>query len=233
MKLILIALATCIAVTGVAQVKTYTDTAFLQEYHKPFRVNTDKDITEVRSISVDEDNNVWIATDAGIRMMKSGTSDWSKPFPENENGPAFCVLSNKNGEVFMGTWKGVYVYKNNTLKLLTGTEGPIAAICAASEGIYAAGPQGIWLYNNQSFTKQKYATARSVRKIISDKSRGLWVASDVGLYHCTPTGVKHFVDTSKLLSAYIKGLAFDVNNKLWAGGLGGVSILKNGKKESR
>ena len=79
--------------------------------------------------------------------------------------------------------------------------------------------------------QKNYPIARSLRKIIDDNSNGIWVASDVGLYHCTDAGTKHFVDTSYLLTAYIKGLSIGADNTLWAGGLGGVTILDNEKKD--
>ena len=230
MRLLFIGLLSCITVIAMAQDGSFTDTTFWQETHKPYLVTIQQKNVGARSIILDKENNVWIATSAGILMKKNGLSNWTSPFPTAENGPAFCVAVNKEGDVFMGNWKGMYRYKNNTLQFLHGTDGPIASICAATEGIYAAGPKGIWLYNNQSFVPMKNIVGRSVRKIISDGAKGLWVATDVGLYHCTPAGSKHIIDTSLLLSAYVKGLAFDSKNTLWAGGLGGVNILQKEKR---
>ncbi|MBZ5856005.1 ligand-binding sensor domain-containing protein [Flavihumibacter profundi] len=214
-----------------AQENSFTDTTFWQEYHSPYPVTADNMDAGARSIAVDKDGNVWIATKSGVLLKKANEKLWSSPFPPAENGPAFSIATNNQGDVWMGTWKGVYSFKNNSLKLLNGTEGPIAAVCTAKEGLYAAGPKGLWRYNGQSFVKLNYAIGRSVRKIISDNNYGVWVATDVGLYHCTPNGLNHFVDTTYLVSAYINGLAIDAGNRLWAGGLGGVSILYKDVKE--
>ena len=167
MRLLFISLLSCITIIAMAQDSSFTDTTFWQETHKPYPVTIQQKNIGARSIIIDKENNVWIATSAGILVKKNGAANWTNPFPPAENGPAFCVAVNKTGDVFMGNWKGIYRYKNNTLQFLQGTDGPIASICAASEGIYAAGPKGIWLYNNQSFVHLKNNVGRSVRKIIS------------------------------------------------------------------
>ncbi|MEP6845059.1 MAG: hypothetical protein ABI861_03620, partial [Panacibacter sp.] len=156
---------------------------------------------------------------------------WISPFTDTDKGPSFAVATDKEGTVWLGSWNGVYFFKDKKLQFLKGTEGPVSAICTADEGIYFAGPKGIWLYNGKTVEQKNYPVARSVREILSDNNNGLWLASDVGLYHCTASGTKHFMDTSYLLSAYVKGLAMSSDNKLWAGGLGGVNIINKEKRD--
>ncbi len=220
----------CSASAG-AQQTSFKDTSFMQEYHQAYPISNDVKEKEVRSIAVDKEGNVWIATAAGILVKNKNQSGWSSPFAAGDKGPAFAVVADNEGAVWMGTWGGVYTFKNNQLQLLKGTDGPIAVMCVAKEGVYAAGPKGIWLCSANGVEKKNYAIARSLRKIISDNDNGVWVASDVGLYHCTTAGTKHFIDTSFLLSAYVKGLAVSPDNKLWAGGMGGVTIIDKEKKD--
>lgn len=219
------------SIHSTAQQKTFKDTAFFQEYHQAYPVSKDAKENDVRSIAVDKEGCVWIATGGGIFVKNKNETSWSSSFSPAAKGPAFAVVADSDGTVWMGTWDGVYTFKNKTLQLLKGTEGPIAVMCTSKEGLYVAGPKGIWLCNRNTVERKNYPIARSLRKIISDNNKGVWIGSDVGLYHCTAAGTKHFVDTSFLLSAYIKGLSVSIDNKLWAGGLGGVSILKKEKKE--
>ncbi|MEP7111155.1 MAG: two-component regulator propeller domain-containing protein, partial [Ferruginibacter sp.] len=214
-----------------AQQTTFKDTPFWQEYSKAYLIGNNAKENEVRGITVNKEGDVWIATAGGVLMKKANEPDWSSPFSTADKGPAFAVLADRDGTIWMGTWNGPYIFKNNTLQLIKGTDGPIAVMCTAKEGVYVAGPKGIWLCNGKTVEKKNYSIARSLRKILSDNKNGVWVASDVGLYHCTEAGTKHFVDTSFLLSAYIKGLSVGPDNKLWAGGLGGVSILDKEKKD--
>lgn len=208
----------------------FTDTTFLQEYHIAYPISNNVKEKEVRSITADKDGNIWIATAAGVLMKKLNEPTWGSPFSTTDKGPAFAVEVDDEGTVWMGNWNGLYTFKNNTLQLIKGTDGAIAVLCATKDGMYAAGPKGIWLCNGKDVEQKKYPIARSLRKVISDNNKGIWVATDVGLYHCTDTVTTHFVDTAYLLTAYVKGLSMGADNTLWAGGLGGVTILNNERK---
>lgn len=213
-----------------AQVTSFTDSSFAQEYHVAYPLPGDSREAAVRSITADQNDNIWIATKYGILVRKHAATNWVAPVKLDNPGPAYAVATHSNGDVFMGTWNGLYRNTNKGVQLITGTEGPIASICSASEGLYAAGPKGIWFWDGRSCSKLNYPIARSVRKIISDQHKGIWVGTDVGLYHCTPNGMQQFVDTSYLASAYVKGISLDELGQVWTGGLGGISILANGRR---
>ena len=55
---------------------TYPDTAFVQESHDAFLISNNKEDNEVRSIAVDKESNVWIATASGIFRKGVGTRIW-------------------------------------------------------------------------------------------------------------------------------------------------------------
>lgn len=206
------------------------DTAFWQEYHEAYRIGKIASENEVRRIAVDDASNIWIATAEGILMKKKDAKGWNSMINGEDKGPAYTVITDGHGNVWMGTWNGVYSFNSNRLQKIKGTEGPVSALCAAPSGLYAFGPKGVWLLNQNRFIKKNYAIARSVRKAIAANDGAVWVASDVGLYRINNDQVQHFMDTSILISAYIKGLALDDQQRLWAGGLGGVSILQNLQK---
>jgi hypothetical protein len=208
------------------------DEYFWQEYHEAYPVGKTPEENNVRSIVVDNIASVWIATAEGVFVKKEAQLSWlALPFSASDKGPAYAVATDDQSVVWMGTWKGVFSFRNNSLNRVPGTEGPISLICTAREGVYALGPGGVWLYNGKTFVKKDYPIARSVRSVISDGRRGIWVASDVGLYHCNAQGTNYFQKTDVLLSAYLKGLALDSDQELWVAGLGGVTILKDGKKQ--
>ena len=206
------------------------DTAFWQEYHEAYRIGKKPGDNEIRSITVDHESNVWAATAEGIYMKKPGTSAWINMITGDDNGPAYVVTTDNEKAVWLGTWNGVYFYKNNTLKKIPGTTGPISALCTAKNELYAFGPKGVWVYSRNQLFKKDYAIARSIRNAVAGADNSIWVASDVGLYHIVQEHIRHLKDSSQLLSAYTKGLAFDDKQQLWAGGLGGVTIIQNNKK---
>jgi hypothetical protein len=212
--------------------KSATDEPFWQEYHEAYPVGNNAPENEVRSIAVDKQNNVWIAAAAGVFMKKTGQAAWTAcPFSDADKGPAYAIAVNDQSLVWMGTWNGLYLFQNNELQRVAGPQGPVSVLCPSPEGIYALGPKGVWLCNGNTCTKKSYPVARSVRSAIPDGKAGIWIATDVGLYHCNAEGTKYFQGKDILMSAYVKGLALDPDQQLWAGGLGGVNILRAGKKE--
>ncbi|MGC4034750.1 MAG: hypothetical protein QM764_02240 [Chitinophagaceae bacterium] len=232
MKLtLLFALLLFFVVSSRSQETSTSDVSFVQEYHEPYVVSQNAGENEVRSITTDKENTTWIATIAGILAKKSNETTWTNILADDDKGTAFSVIADKQSQIWMGTWKGVLLYKNKQVISLTGTDGPISILCIAKEGVYAIGPNGVWLYNGSTFEKKNYKIARSVRAAVSDDHNGLWIATDVGLYHCSDKLNNYYYNTDVIISAYVKGLAFDTQNKLWVGGLGGVSILKNDKRE--
>ncbi|MEO5889929.1 MAG: hypothetical protein ABIQ31_06720 [Ferruginibacter sp.] len=209
------------------------DAVFYQEYHEAFPIAGNADETNTRSIAIDHSSAIYIATSAGAFTKKDGESVWKLlPFKEEDKGPAYVVATDQQGTVWIGTWKGIFQFQNNLLQLIPGTNGPISVICTAKEGVYAIGPGGCWLNAGKGFIKKDYPVARSVRGAVSDNNNGLWITSDVGLYHASKEKTTHFYKTSVLLSAQLKGLAFNDKQDLWISGLGGVSVINNGKQKS-
>jgi hypothetical protein len=206
---------------------SYNDTLFSQEYHVAYPLPSTWD-SDVRSIALDLEDNVWIATRDGIFRKNNGEQSWQPVLPKEEQGPSFDVEVDQES-VWLSTWNGVYVFKDGLLHKMPGATTPISTLCVSDEGVYALGPKGTWLYSGDKCELKPFQTARSIRDAISDKNGGLWIGTDVGLYHCTPESTRHFVDKSDVISAYIHGVAMD-GGKIWAGGLGGVALIENDKK---
>lgn len=209
----------------------YQDKIFIQEIHEAFPIPGDVAANDVRSITVDKGSDIWIATGAGVFRKKKDEAKWARIITGKDNGPAFAVAVDSSGTVWLGNWNGLFSYKENILEKAKGPEGPISAICYTPDGLYVLGPNGFWFGKGKDFEKKKNTLSKSVRDVISDGNHGLWIATDVGLYHWTENETKHYYKTDALISGYAKGLAFDKSGKLWVGGLGGVTIRDSEKKE--
>lgn len=206
----------------------FRDTVFWQEYHEGYPVPAS--VGEVRSLAVDSKANVWIATPAGVFVKKNASMTWEAVLPAAEQGPAFSVAIDADSAVWMSTWNAVFRAKHNVVAKMEGVTSPLGVLCPAKAGMYAAGPGGVWRFKDERWEKKNYAVARSIRDVISDDDGGLWFASDVGLFHAAEDSTHHFMDTTDLVSAYVRGIALADGMQVWAGGLGGVTILQNGKK---
>ena len=202
----------------------YFDTPFLQEYHEAYMVSKDPAENEIRSIAVDHDSNVWIATASGVFRKDSGKSEWEPVIMGEDRGPSYSVVINPGGDILLGTWNGLYRYKDKILLKEVGPEPPVSEISCGNDGDYALGPNGIWHFKVNNWEKQNYRIARSVRDAMSDNNRGLWVATDAGLYFCRDGTTNLFQDVSEMISCNVKALAFDEEGKIWTGVLGGVSV---------
>ncbi|MCF0072089.1 regulator [Dyadobacter sp. CY261] len=206
----------------------HQDEAFWQEYHEAYPMEAN----DVRAVLPDRDGNVWAATAKGIFRKIKDSGNWAPIFDGYANGPSFALAQDSAGTIWLGTWNGLYQYQNGAVTKANGPTGPISSICTKAGTVYAIGPNGFWIGNLKGFTLQKAAIARSVRDVISDGQDGLLIATDVGLYHWTPSNLEHTYKTDALIAAYAKGLAFNNDGKLWIGGLGGVTIQARGKKEA-
>jgi len=206
----------------------YQDAAFVQEYHEAYPM----DGNDVRAVLPDRDGHVWAATAKGVFRKMKEHSNWVPVLEGDENGPSFALAQDSAGTIWLGTWNGLYQYQKGLVAKANGPVGPISAICTKGSTVYVLGPNGFWTGNANGFTLQKVALARSVRDVISDGQEGLWIASDVGLYHWTPSHLEHAYQTDALIAAYAKGLAYNRDGRLWIGGVGGVTIQNHGRKES-
>jgi streptogramin lyase len=215
---------------GETNVEKFTDKPFVQEYHDGYVISKTSAENDVRNIAVDQSGNVWIATADGVFKKEADSRVWKPVIKGEAKGPSYDVVVDSKGIVWMATWDGVYTYKNNKLKKVEGVIAPISVLCLSEEGVYALGPNGVWQEKDNAWEAKNFNVARSVRDAKSDDNGGLWVATDVGLYHCSEGISELFQDKNELISCYLKGLDFDSKGDLWAGGMGGVTVRKGANK---
>ena len=127
--------------------EVYKDVPFIQESHDGYKISKNPADNEVRSIEVDREQNIWIATPSGVFFKKPGQRGWEPVISGTDRGPAYAVSLNENGDVLLGTWNGIYRFRNHQLKKEEGAKAPISVICRDGAGNYALGPHGIWRYN--------------------------------------------------------------------------------------
>ena len=212
-------------------VNGYSDEPFVQEYHEGFLIDTvNTDANDVRSICPDKENNIWIATKHGVYIKKHDSHAWKLMIEGAEQGPAYDIRQAENGNIWIATWNGVYKGNSRGVAQTEGPVPPVAKIVVSGEVVFALGPKGIWLRRGDLWEKQNFETARSIRAAVADGAGGLWIGTDVGLYHCTVDKSTVYRGKEHLISAYVRALDFDRDGNLWAGGLGGVAIRNKNQK---
>jgi len=211
-------------VESISSEDVYQDVPFVQEFHDAFKISNNTVDNEVRSIAVDRESNVWIATASGVFLKKADSRVWDPVITGDDRGPAYSVVVNLNGEVLLGTWDGIYRYSNHLLKKEEGVKPPVSEICNDGTGNYALEPYGIWRYNDNKWEQQEYKIARTVRDAITDGKGNLWVATDAGLYLCKDGKTTLYQDVSELISCNVRAISLDPAGNVWAGVMGGISV---------
>lgn len=210
---------------------TYQDIPFVQEYHEGYTID-DKASTanDVRSVHADKNENIWIATKNGVYQKSPGSRLWTLMINGNSQGPAYDICSDESGNVWIAAWDGVHEFRDGSMMKHEKPPAPMARVVSTKDGIFALGPYGAWLLDEKGWTNKKWEIPRSIRAAISDGKGGLWLGSDVGLFHASDTGVIAYQKNEDLISAYVTGLDLAQDGNLWVGGLGGVSIRNGSSK---
>ncbi len=108
----------------------WKDASFIQEYHEPYPVSDIPAQNEVRSIAVDDQSNVWIATASGAFKKENGSKNWTSLLSDADNGPTYSIAVDKKSGIWIGAWNGLYRFANNKTEKTSGPDGPISAVCA-------------------------------------------------------------------------------------------------------
>jgi hypothetical protein len=210
----------------------WKDTEFIQEYHEAYPVSNFPGAGDVRGIALDSLENVWIVTAGGAFKKAKGAKEWEVLLTEQDNGPSYAVGIDRKSVVWLGTWNGLFRVENQKAVKVDGPVGPVSGLCIVDDIVYALGPNGFWVGGAAGFQKQETQLPRGIRDLVSDHQGGLWLATDVGLYHWNNKETKHYYKTTDLISGYANGLAWDWDGNLWVGGLGGVTV-RDGEERKR
>ncbi len=216
-----------------AEGEVYKDVPFIQETHDGYKISENADDNEVRSIAVDKESTVWVATASGVFRKKAGTRQWELIISGENRGPAYSVVVKEDGTVLLGTWNGLYSWANHQLKKEEGPVPPISGICTSGNETYALGPHGVWKQAGSQWKPLKYKIARSVRCSATNGKGSLWVGTDAGVYLCKNGQTNLYQNTSELISSYVRAIGFAPGGECWVGTMGGVAIRKDEKLQKR
>ena len=214
----------------------FADTPFLQEMHEPLPIAKDGPANDVRAVFANPDGAVWAATRGGVFYLPTGTRAWRPVKSEIGPNPAF-TLHSRGRKILVGAWNGLFEGDTNGLERLAGIDKPIVALAVRGTspgqpdaiGItFAVGPEGLWwILPYGSVKHEPLPCSRSVRAIQPWGQDEVFLATDMGLYRMTPGGGSYLWSVHDSLSADVRDLADGLEaGVLWAGGLGGVAVVR-------
>ncbi|VAX15745.1 hypothetical protein MNBD_IGNAVI01-2650 [hydrothermal vent metagenome] len=221
--IITIYIALVISTTIFAGIK---DKPFTQEYHKPYPLQTNEQ-NDVKAIVVDNSDNIWAGTKAGLFKLDKTTDIWKPILDKKNQGPINDLFIDSKGLLWAAAWNGLFVIQSMKTDKIPGVIGPIGVVSEVNNSIIAMGPEGLWTKKNQNWEKEKIPYSRAVRKLIPDGKGGYYLATAKGLYHKSNGQIKLFQKEDEILTDNVDGLAYTNADELWVGGLGGISVYKN------
>ncbi len=210
------------------------DTPFLQETHHPYLLES-ADANDVRAIAVWE-GHVYAGTRGGLyaQPLDAGQPEWQALMPAAEAGPVFDVTPDGD-RLWVAAWNGLWQWDGADLQRTEGVPGPVSYVAAGEGGaLVALGPEGLWRRTaTGAWRAGPMPFARSIRAAHLDADGTLWVATGMGLYQATGERTRLFDDEQEIIAANVHGLARDTQGRLWAAGLGGVTVYAGGAPVKR
>jgi streptogramin lyase len=223
-KLIVLSLLLCTSMYA----QKLADNPFIQEYHTPYAVADNPQANDVRQVLVDSDKNIWTATRDGLYKLNVQAKAWTKIFPKDKPHACYAVIEGPAGIIWLGAWDGLYKVENKNVQKINNIVGPISALASQGDEILAMGPTGKWIVKNRKASIPNFSCALEVKNITPVGENGYWISTGVGLYYHDKRKDIFYQDESDLVSASVSDVAFADNKTMWIGGMGGITIFRDG-----
>jgi hypothetical protein len=220
-------LSLALLLTALPALAGIPDTPFDQEYAEFYPVDPDGPGDDVRAIAVDGAGSVWIATKAGLRVLRDGK--WES-IPGGQQGATYHLYPDPDGSLWVGAWDGLYRVSNGTAAKIPEVDGAITVVGPAPGGIIALGPDSAWRQQDGVWKPVEQKWSRNRKDVLTDPSGNLWIATRMGLYREGPDGERHLFRENELTSGQVNALALAPDGKLWVGCWGGLDAYMNGTR---
>ena len=206
---------------------------FVYLIHDPDNTNSIS-YNDVKSVSIDPDDNLWIGTNNGGLDFYSGRSGKYTHYKHNPNDPS-SLASNKVYFVFMDSDNNLLVLTSdrwgsgpNNLSIKKRNESGFTnyfydfyagIIESAAGNLFIGGIHGFWEMNRQT-QKFSYFQSNRILRVMAlheDKTGKLWIGHDNGLARFDPATNRylHYSKAEGYPFSSVYGILSDENDNLW------------------
>lgn len=211
--------------------------AWLISANRQIHFNAKNGFTDnvVNRIFKDRENNIWLGTD-GSGIFKFNSKSYVT-YDESQGLQNNIVMSIINGpdkdEVWLGTYNGIYVHKNNTIKQINipsendDTKRINFLFKDSSNKIWVGTVGGgLWIYRNNHFTRaDKGNQPVACNAILEDRHKNIWISTNFGCFVLDRKTGK----IERILSQFGTSLLEIGNNIMITGNQNGAHLIRNKK----
>jgi ligand-binding sensor domain-containing protein len=186
--------------TATSVLAALSDTPFVQEYRT--EIAYPDNAGAVRSLTVTQDGSVWLAAKTGVYRYADGR--WRKM----QGGSAYALVS-RGGDVFAGTWDGLYRIHEGAQEKILRVRGPVVALWADARGVVAASQDALYLGDgNTAWSEIGWRGPRGIRSLVRDGAGGIWIGSTMGAYYRGADGaLTEYHEENELVSGEVRSVA--------------------------
>jgi signal transduction histidine kinase/ligand-binding sensor domain-containing protein len=146
----------------------------------------------VRSLLIDKQNNLWIATDAGIDIMRNNSKTFEKLVAGQE---VLALHLDRNQTIWaLVSGSGLWRYDNAKEELVRVYDKALytTLICMlidSNNNIWVGNKKGLYHINTKTDSIQTYGIEDGlpsllVQGIMEDNQKNLWISTDAGFIQC-------------------------------------------------
>lgn len=215
-------------ITLLAHAQPAADTPFRQETARVLAYPAETP-GEARSLA-STPTFTYVGFTEGALALEVATGEWTNLADAGMAAmPVFDILP-VGEEVYFATGIGLCVFRDGHVDSLLESSLPLSALALDGEDVLAAGPRQLWrVHNGRAERVETGAMARSINAMTVSDDGMTWIATGMGLYREEGTGFVLYQSPEQIISSYVYDVQPAPDGRIWAAGLGGISIYEHGK----
>ncbi len=140
--------------------------------------------------------------------------------------PVFAILP-VDKAVYFATGVGLYVLRDGKAESVLETELPLSTLALDGDDLLAAGPRQLWrVRRGKAKPVETGELSRGVNAVTVASNGKAWLATGMGLYRLDGKEAKLYQAADEIISSYVYDVLPGPDGRIWAAGLGGISIYE-------
>jgi ligand-binding sensor domain-containing protein/signal transduction histidine kinase len=174
-------------------------------------------------------DGLWVGTmNNGVVRLRDGRFELFTQTNGLINNSVRCILSAKDGSIWIGTTNGVSQFKSGTFRnfQMSGATNVVRALCEDRDGSILAGTGGgvIRIRNGETSVAYLGLPGPAVRSLVLDGQGRLWIGYAGGIARVVGQTLDESVSVG-LPDNMINAVMEDSRGQMWAGSFGGITRL--------